>query len=84
MNRHLPYDASSDLVENLMLIYRGWSSYVDRLRDDIWTNHSKINIIDFDFYNTEVFNRCENSNDILTAVKHLNLLYFNSCTILLI
>ena len=72
------------LVENLMLIYRGWSSYVDRLRDDIWTNHSKINIIDFDFHNTEVFNRCENSNDILTAVKHLNLLYFNSCTILLI
>lgn len=55
--------------ENLMLIHRGWSSYVDRLRDDIWTNHSQINIIDFDFYNTEVFNRCENSNDILMAVE---------------
>lgn len=55
--------------ENLMLIHRGWSSYVDRLRDDIWANHSQINIIDFDFFNTEVFNRCENSNDILMAVK---------------
>lgn len=55
--------------ENLMLIHRGWSFYVDRLRDDIWTNHSQINIIDFDFYNTEVFNRCENSNDILMAVE---------------
>lgn len=55
--------------ENLMLIHRGWSSYVDRLRDDIGANHSQINIIDFDFFNTEVFNRCENSNDILMAVK---------------
>lgn len=42
---------------------------MDRLRDDIWTNHSQINIIDFDFYSTEVFNRCENSNDILMAVE---------------
>lgn len=40
----------SDLYgENLMLMHRGWSKYVDRLRDDIWTNHPQINIIDFDF-----------------------------------
>ena len=59
----------SDLYgENLMLIHRGWSNYVDRLRDDIWTNHPQINIIDFDFYNVDVFNRCQNSNDILMAV----------------
>ena len=25
---------------------------------------------DFDFYNTEIFNRCENSNDILLAIKN--------------
>lgn len=55
--------------ENLMLMHRGWSYYVDRLRDDIWENHSQINIIDFDFYNVEVFNRCENSNDIIMATK---------------
>lgn len=61
--------AVSDLYgENLMLIHRGWSKYVDMLRDDIWTNHSKINIVDFDFYNVEVFNRCQNSNDILMAI----------------
>lgn len=59
----------SDLYgENLMLMHRGWSKYVDMLRDDIWTNHSQINIIDFDFYNVDVFNRCQNSNDILMAV----------------
>ncbi|MBO5283197.1 MAG: LysR family transcriptional regulator [Lachnospiraceae bacterium] len=55
--------------ENLMLMHRGWSRYVDELRDDIWKNHSQIHIVDFDFYSVEVFNRCENSNDILLAVE---------------
>ena len=54
--------------ENLMLMRREWSNYVDRLRDDIWQNHSQIHIIDFDFYSMEVFNRCENSNDVLLAI----------------
>lgn len=55
--------------ENLMLIHRGWSHHVDSLRDDIWENHSQINIVDFDFYDVGIFNRCENSNDILMAVS---------------
>lgn len=42
---------------------------MDRLRDDIWQNHPQINIIDFDFYDVNVFNRCENGNDILMAVS---------------
>lgn len=54
--------------ENLMLIHRGWSHYVDKLRDDLWVNHPQIKIIDFDFYNVSVFNQCENSNDILMAI----------------
>lgn len=54
--------------ENLMLIHRGWSHYVDKLRDDLWMNHPQIKIIDFDFYNVGVFNQCENSNDILMAI----------------
>ena len=55
--------------ENLMLMRREWSNYVDRLRDDIWQNHSKIHIVDFEFYNMDVFNRCENSNDVLLAIQ---------------
>ena len=55
--------------ENLMLMLRGWSHYVDQLRDEIWQNHSQIHIVDFDFYSVETFNRCENSNDILMAVQ---------------
>lgn len=56
--------------ENFLMMHRGWSNYVDELRDDIWKNHPKIHVIDFDFYNLEVFNRCENSSDILMAVEN--------------
>lgn len=55
--------------ENLMLMHREWSHYVDELRDDIINNHPDINIVDFDFYNIDIFNRCENSNDVLLAFK---------------
>mgnify|MGYP002507932951 FL=1 len=54
--------------ERLMLMHRNWSHYVDVLRDDIWQNHNQIQIVDFDFYSVDVFNRCENSNDVLMAV----------------
>lgn len=55
--------------ERLMLMKRNWSHYVDMLRDEIWQNHPQIQIVDFDFYSVEVFNRCENSNDVLMAVR---------------
>lgn len=55
--------------EKLMLMRRGWSHYVDQLRDDIGQKHGEISIVDFDFYSVDVFNRCENSNDILMAVQ---------------
>lgn len=55
--------------ENLMLMHRGWSKYIDILRDELWENHPQINVVDFDFYDVEVFNRCENSNDVLLAVQ---------------
>ena len=47
---------------------RGWSNYVDRLRNDIWQNHTQIHIVDFDFYSMSIFNRCENTNDVLLAI----------------
>lgn len=54
--------------ENLLLIHRDWSHYVDQLRDDLWQNHPQIQIVDFDFYNMDIFNRCENSYDVLLAI----------------
>lgn len=60
----------SDLYgERLMLMHRGWSHYVDQLRDDLWQFHPQIQIVDFDFYNVDIFNRCENTNDILLAIS---------------
>ena len=55
--------------ENLLLMHRGWSHYVDMLRDDIWQNYSKIKIVDFDFYSMNIFNRCESSNAVLLAIS---------------
>ena len=51
--------------ENFLMMHRGWSNYVDELRDDIWKNHPQIHVVDFDIYSVEIFNQCENSNDIL-------------------
>ncbi|WP_033165285.1 LysR family transcriptional regulator [Clostridium sp. KNHs205] len=55
--------------ENVMMIKRGWNSYIDLLRDDLWQNHSSINIVDFSFYSVDVFNECENSNNILLVIN---------------
>lgn len=56
--------------ENLLVMRQGWSENVDSLRDDLQKNYPQINVVDFDFYNVEVFNRCENSNDVLLAIKN--------------
>ena len=56
--------------ENFLLMHRGWSKYVDELRDDIWKNHPQIHVIDFDIYSVDIFNQCENSNDILMVVEN--------------
>lgn len=54
--------------ENLLMMRREWSHYIDRLRDNLKTNHDQIHIVDFEFYDMNIFNRCENSNDVLLAV----------------
>ena len=61
----------SDLYgERLMLMRRGWSHYVDLLRDELWKNHPQIQIVDFDFYDVNVFNQCEHNNCVLLAVEN--------------
>ena len=56
--------------ENLMLMRRDWSHYVDLLRDDLWKNHPQIHIVDFDFYDVSAFNQCENNNCVLMAIEN--------------
>ena len=55
--------------ETFCVAKRGWSYYGDMLRDDMMKNHPEINIVDFNLYNVEAFNRCENNNEVLLAFK---------------
>lgn len=46
--------------ETLMLIKRGESPVLDRMRDEIEASHPDIQIVDMpNFYDTEAFNVCE-------------------------
>lgn len=54
--------------ERIMIIKYGWNTYVDNLRNHIYKNHSQIEIMDFDFYNLDIFNKCENQNTLLMTV----------------
>ena len=56
--------------ETLVMIKEGWGNDTDNLRKEIQKHHPQIQIKDFDFYNIDVFNQCENSNDMLLAVKN--------------
>ena len=51
--------------ETVMLIKRGWNKYTDAIRDELWSEHPQIKIIDVPFLNAEVFNKCESENNIL-------------------
>lgn len=51
--------------ETVMLIRRGWNKHTDVIRDMLWTEHPQIHIVDVPFFNVDVFNQCESSNDIL-------------------
>lgn len=62
--------------ENLLLMHRGWSHYVDELRDDLWQHHPQVNIVDFEFYSMDIFNRCENTNDVLLHEKSCGGFFF--------
>ena len=55
--------------ERLLMMRKGWSCHVDALRAELTEKYPEITIADFDFYNVDIFNRCENSNDMLLAIK---------------
>lgn len=55
--------------EELMMLAPGSMGSMDALRDYLTKNHGLITIVDFPFYNTEVFNDCENGHRILVTVE---------------
>lgn len=56
--------------ERLMMIRRGWNGAMDALRDDLAQKHPEIEIVDFDFFSLDTFNRCENANDLMVAIDN--------------
>ena len=51
--------------EKIMLIKYGSFEAMDELREEIESKHPKIKIVDFDFYDLDVFNKAENNNTII-------------------
>jgi DNA-binding transcriptional LysR family regulator len=51
--------------EKLMLNRRIWNSYVNKIREDLLKHHNQISIVDFEFYDVNIFNQCENENAVL-------------------
>lgn len=56
--------------EKFMMIQRGWNYYVDLLRDDLEARYPEIKIRDFNFYDVDVFNQCENERSLLLSIKY--------------
>lgn len=55
--------------EKVVLIRRGKTEYMDKLRDEIEKNHPKIQIIDDDKFNIDTLNFCEKNNLIMITVN---------------
>lgn len=52
-----------------MIIRRGWSSFMDEVRDELSGNHLPIHLIDFDFYDVDVFNQCERQKNVMLVIE---------------
>lgn len=55
--------------EKIMLVKSGNFEAMDELRVEIESKHPKIEIIDFDFYDLDVFNKAENNNTIIISMN---------------
>lgn len=55
--------------ENLIVVERGDTVYIDALRDEIEQNHPEIHIQDAPSYDMNVFNQCEISNSIMLTIS---------------
>lgn len=53
--------------QTVMLMARGKMETMDQIREDLIRNH--VRIVDFDFYDTEVFNRCEQEGLVLLTTE---------------
>lgn len=56
--------------ENLFLIHRGWSCSYDAVRTFLKQKYPQINIVDFDFFDINIFNRCAHNEGLLVSLGY--------------
>ena len=61
--------------QNLMIARRGWCKNMDDLRDDLMTHHPDIRLVDFELYDVGIFNRCEQSRDVLVSIRSWSIVH---------
>ncbi|MCI8424892.1 MAG: LysR family transcriptional regulator [Adlercreutzia sp.] len=54
--------------QRLLVIQRGWNRETDRLVDDLRTSERDLAIEEFPFINVDIFNRCEESGELLVGI----------------
>lgn len=54
--------------ENLLMVERGDTKFIDALRDEIEKNHPQIHIQDVASYGTGVFNQCDRTNSVMVTI----------------
>ena len=63
----------SDLKgRRVYLLNAGWSHTIDALRKDIVENHPTIEVVNFPFLNTAIFNQCINNGDLFVGFSMWN------------
>lgn len=63
----------SDLKgRRVYLLNAGWSHAIDALRKDIAENHPTIEVVNFPFLNTAIFNQCINNGDLFVGFSIWN------------
>lgn len=55
--------------QTVMMIQRGWNTYIDRTRDDLWEHCPDTVIEDFPFFDVDVFNHCANDGLTIIAIE---------------
>ena len=60
---------------NLFVIHSGWCRHMDNLRADLTAHHPRIRITDFELYDVGIFNRCEQSKDVLVVIQSWSIVH---------
>ena len=55
--------------EQLMMVYRGNSAYIDAVRDDLLQNHPQVEIVDTPDYDMDVLHKCETSGCLMITAE---------------